>query len=93
VHEAAKLPIMVGSAPAALKREDFAAVGGRVLLQGHQPVPAAVKALKEVYTHLFNGGAPGDLKDRIASQGEMDKLVNAAAYKSWQKDYLGVKAR
>ncbi len=38
VHEAARLPVMVGSAPASIKREDFAAAGARVLLQGHQPV-------------------------------------------------------
>jgi oxaloacetate decarboxylase len=94
VHEAAKLPVMVGSAaPGAIKREDAAAAGGRVMLQGHQPVAAAVKAVREVYTHLFNGGAPADLKDKIASQGEIDKLVNAAAYKTWQKDYLGVKGK
>lgn len=93
VHEAAKLPVMVGSAPASIKREEFAAAGARVLLQGHQPLPAAIKALKEVYSHLYNGGAPADLKDRIASPAEMDKLVNAAAYKTWQKDYLGVKGK
>ena len=93
VHEAARLPIMVGSAPASIKREDFAAAGARVLLQGHQPVAAAVKAVKEVYTHLFNGGAPADLKDKIASAGDIDKLVNAAAYKTWQRDYLGVKSK
>ena len=88
VHEAAKLPVMVGSAPASIKREDFAAAGGRVLLQGHQPVAAAVKAVKEVYTHLFNGGAAADLKDKIASQGDIDKLVRGEDYKKWQKDYL-----
>ena len=93
VREAAKLPIMVGSAPASIKREDFAAAGGRVLLQGHQPIPAAIKALKEVYTHLYNGGAPGDLKDKLVPAAELDKLVNAAAYKTWQKDYLGVKSK
>jgi len=93
VHEAARLPVMVGSAPASIKREDFAAAGARVLLQGHQPVAAAVKAVKEVYTHLFNGGAPADLKDKIASAGDIDKLVNAAAYKTWQRDYLGVKSK
>ena len=92
-HEASKLPVMVGSAPASIRREDFAAAGARVLLQGHQPLPAAAKALKDVYAHLYNGGAPAELKDRIASPAEMDKLVNAAAYKSWQKDYLGVKGK
>jgi carboxyvinyl-carboxyphosphonate phosphorylmutase len=93
VHEAAKLPVMVGSAPASIKREDFAAAGARVLLQGHQPVPAAVKALKEVYTHLFNGGAPADLKDQLAPAAEMDRLIRAAEYRQWQKDFLGVKGK
>jgi carboxyvinyl-carboxyphosphonate phosphorylmutase len=88
VHDATKLPIMVGSAPASIRREDFAAAGARVLLQGHQSLPAAVKALKEVYTHLYNGGAPADLKDRIASPKEMDALVNAEAYKKRQQDFL-----
>jgi len=88
VHEATKLPIMVGSAPASIRREDFAAAGARVLLQGHQPLPAAVKALKEVYTHLYSGGAPADLKDKIASAKEMDQLVSGEAYKKWQRDYL-----
>jgi carboxyvinyl-carboxyphosphonate phosphorylmutase len=88
VHEAATLPVMVGSAPASIKREEFAAAGARVLLQGHQPLPAAVKALKEVYTHLYNGGAPADLKDKIASAKEMDALVRSETYKKWQRDYL-----
>jgi carboxyvinyl-carboxyphosphonate phosphorylmutase len=88
VHEAAKLPVMVGSAPASIKRGDFAAAGARVLLQGHQPVAAAVKALRETYAHLHGGGAPAELKDRVASAQEMDKLVGGEAYKKWQKDYL-----
>jgi len=88
VHEATRLPIMVGSAPASIRREDFAAAGARVLLQGHQPLPAAVKALREVYAHLHSGGAPADLKDRIASAKEMDALVSGDAYKKWQREYL-----
>jgi carboxyvinyl-carboxyphosphonate phosphorylmutase len=88
VHEAARLPVMVGSAPATIRRGDFAAAGARVLLQGHQPLPAAVRALREVYTHLFRGGAPADLKDRIASTQEMDALVGGNTYRKRQKDYL-----
>jgi carboxyvinyl-carboxyphosphonate phosphorylmutase len=88
VHEAVKLPIMVGSAPASIKREDFAAAGARVLLQGHQPVAAAVKALRDTYSHLHGGGAPADLKDKVASAQEMDKLVSGESYKKWQKEYL-----
>jgi len=91
VRDATGLPIMVGSAPASIKREDFAAAGARVLLQGHQPVAAAVRALRETYAHLHEGGAPADLKDRIASPKEMDELVSGSSYKKWQRDYLQLK--
>ena len=88
VYEAVRLPIIVGSAPASLKREDLAAHGGRILLQGHQPVAAAVKAVREVYAHLFGGGSPEDLKSRIASAQEMEQLVSAGDYRKWQQDFL-----
>jgi carboxyvinyl-carboxyphosphonate phosphorylmutase len=88
VHDAVKLPVIVGSAPASLKREDLAACGARILLQGHQPVAAAVKALHETYAHLFNGGAPADLKAKIASAQEMDRLVNGENYRQWQRELL-----
>lgn len=88
IHAAVKLPIMVGSAPASLKREDLAARGARIVLQGHQPVAAAVKALHETYTHLYHGGAPADLKSRIASPQEMERLIDGESYKQWQREYL-----
>src|SRR6476620_259336 len=88
VHDAVKRPIFVGSAPASLKREDFAKAGARILLQGHQPVAAAVKAVREVYEHLFKGGAPADLKSRIASNEEMNKLTRNDDYRGWQREYL-----
>ena len=88
VRDAVKIPIIIGSAPASLKREDLAAAGARVLLQGHQPVAAAVKALRETYEHLFKGGAPADLKSRVASNEDMNKLTRNDAYRGWQRDYL-----
>jgi len=88
IHEASKLPVIVGSAPASIKREDFAKAGARVLLQGHQPVAAAVKALRAVYEHLHNGGAAADLKDKIASNKEMDALVFGEDYKKYMRDFL-----
>ena len=88
VRDAVKIPIIVGSAPASIKREDFAAAGARVLLQGHQPVAAAVKALREVYEHLYKGGAPSELKSKIASNEEMNALTRNDAWKGWQKDFL-----
>jgi carboxyvinyl-carboxyphosphonate phosphorylmutase len=88
VHDAVKIPIIVGSAPASIKREDFAAAGARVLLQGHQPVAAAAKALRDVYEHLFKGGAPAELKSRVASNEEMNALTRNDDYRRWQRDYL-----
>jgi carboxyvinyl-carboxyphosphonate phosphorylmutase len=88
VRDAVKLPIIVGSAPASLKREDFAAAGARIVLQGHQPVAAAVKALREVYEHLYKGGAPADLKSRIATPEEMNKITRNDDYRGWQRDFL-----
>ena len=88
VHDAVKLPIIVGSAPASIKREDFAAAGARVLLQGHQPIAAAVKALREVYEHLHKGGEPADLKSKIASNDEMNALTRNDLWKGRQGDYL-----
>ena len=88
IHDASKLPVIVGSAPASIKREDFAKAGARVLLQGHQPVAAAVKALRAVYEHLHNGGAAADLKDKIASNKEMDALVFGEDYKKYMRDFL-----
>jgi carboxyvinyl-carboxyphosphonate phosphorylmutase len=82
------LPIIVGSAPPALKREELAARGARILLQGHQPVAAAVKALRETYDHLFKGGDPAELKSRIASAQEMDKITGMETYRKWQRDFL-----
>ena len=88
VHDAVRLPIIVGSAPASLRREDLAANGARILLQGHQPVAAMVKAVREVYAHLFAGGSPEELKSRIASAQEMEQLTAAGEYRKWQQDYL-----
>lgn len=88
IHRAVKLPIIVGSAPAALEREELAAAGARILLQGHQPVAAAVKALREVYAHLHGGGAPAALKDRIASAKEMEQYTRGETYRQWQRNYL-----
>ena len=88
VHDAVKKPIILGSAPESIKREDFAAAGARVMLQGHQPVAAAVKALREVYEHLHKGGAPADLKSKIASSDEMNAVTRNEAFKGYQKDFL-----
>ena len=68
--------------------EQFLEAGARVVLQGHQPLAGAVKVLREIYSHLYNGGNPAELKSRIASNEEMDKMTHNAQYKEWIKTYL-----
>ena len=88
VNAAAKLPLILSAGRSSLKREELAACGVRIMTQGLQPVAAAVKALRETYTHLFSGGAPAELKSRIAPPEEMEQLVNGESYKQWLREYM-----
>ncbi len=88
IHAASKLPIIMGSAPASMTREALAAAGARVMLQGHQPLAGAVKVLREIYSHLYNGGAAADLKSKIASTEEMDKMTHNGEYRQWIKTFM-----
>jgi len=88
VHEAVKLPIIAGLSFPSVTREDYAAAGVRVQLQGHQPVAAVVKVLQEVYAYLQNGGAPEGIGGMLASEGDMKRLVRNDVYKEWQKEFL-----
>jgi len=88
IRTATGLPVIVGSAPASITREEFAKAGARVLLQGHQPTAAVVKTLAEIYAHLHAGGAPADLKPRLASAEQMEAVTRGADYQAWQQAWL-----
>ena len=88
IHAASRLPIMLGAGRAGLKHDELAACGVRFLSQFSQAFAVAVKALHETYTHLFNGGAPADLKSKIASPEQMDQLVDGENYKLWLREYM-----
>jgi len=83
-----KNPLIAGANHGSLTRDELAAAGVRLMLQGHQEVAAVVKALRETYTHLFKGGAPADLKSKIAPAEEMERLVNNEGYKQWLREYM-----
>ena len=82
------LPLIVGSGAMTAMRRELEPLRARILLQGHQPVAAAVKALRGVYEHLHRGGAPGELKPVIASPTELDSLMHADEYEQARNDYL-----
>jgi carboxyvinyl-carboxyphosphonate phosphorylmutase len=54
IHSTVDLPLIVGSGSASTDRARIQALGGRILLQGHQPLAAAVKALRETYERLYH---------------------------------------
>ena len=88
VSAAVKLPLIVGSGAMTTLRKELTPLRARILLQGHQPVAAAVRAMRHAYEHLYRGGAPGDLKSAIASSGELDDLMHADAYENARRKYL-----
>ena len=88
VHAAVDLPLIIGSGKGSTDRKRLQAAGARILLQGHQPMAAVVKALRETYEHLYRGGAPADLKGRIASPEEMARVTLGEEYAKRQRDYL-----
>ena len=81
------LPIVAGTAPL-LGREDLESRGVRLALQGHTPIAAIVKALHDTYAHLRAGGSPAELKGKIASPEEMNRLLGAERYAALQRDHL-----
>jgi len=87
IHAAIRVPIILGTAPN-LTREEVEARGVRFHLQGHPAVAAVVKALRDTYAHLYAGGAPADLKSRIATPEEMERLMGNDTYRKWQLEYL-----
>lgn len=88
IRAAVKVPIIVGSAPASIAREELAKRGARILIQGHPTLAAVVKALRDTYTHLHSGGKASDLAPRIATAKEMDQVLSADLYKQWRKEFL-----
>ena len=88
VHAAVDLPLIIGSGKGSTDRKRLQALGARILLQGHQPMAAVVKALRETYEHLYHGGAPAELKGRIASSEEMDRVTLRDEYTRRQHAYL-----
>ncbi len=88
VSAAVDLPLIVGSGAMTAMRKELTPLRARILLQGHQPVAAAAKALQNAYEHLYRGGEPGALKATILSSRELDDLMNADAYAKTRREYL-----
>ena len=89
LHEATRLPLLLGSTPGELSDRTFlAAQGVRIALQGHHPFYAAAQAVYDTLKYLREGGAPSGLKDRVASEETLRIALRQDDYERWQRDYL-----
>jgi len=89
MHQATKLPLLLGSTPAALADRQFLAANGvRIALQGHHPFYAAAKAVYDTLKYLREGGVAAGLKDRVASEELLRIALKQDDYKRWQADFM-----
>jgi len=90
VRQAVDQPLILSPAPKAppLDRAELSRLGGRLLLQGHQPIAAAALALRETYETLFNATDMPSLAARLESNTHLDKLTRVPEYAAWQGRFL-----
>ena len=89
VGHATSLPLILGGRPASLgDAASLAAQGVRIVLQGHMPFQAAVRAVYETLKHLKDGGDPTELGERVAPPELMAQVTRKHDYDQWQRDYL-----
>jgi carboxyvinyl-carboxyphosphonate phosphorylmutase len=89
LHEALKLPMILGGLPAELMDRDWlASQGVRVCLQGHQPFMAAVQAVHDTLKALREGTAPKELAG-VAGKDLMARVTRDADYARWTEGFLG----
>jgi carboxyvinyl-carboxyphosphonate phosphorylmutase len=90
LRAASGLPLIIGPAPKSspFDRTELSACGVALLLQGHQPIAAAVKILRETYSHLYAGGRPEDIAEKVAGSSEMDELVRVKEFSGWRREFL-----
>ncbi|MEZ5842445.1 MAG: isocitrate lyase/PEP mutase family protein [Hyphomicrobiaceae bacterium] len=93
VREQVHLPLILGPTPepVMMDRAGLSALGVRVMLQGHQPIPAAVQATHDVLRALRDGAAPSSLKG-LAGKELMEVATRSSDYARWTRDWLGGKA-
>jgi carboxyvinyl-carboxyphosphonate phosphorylmutase len=82
------LPIILGTSHGPFNNEELARRGARIALQGHMPLRAAVKAMREIYVEIFNGKTAAQLKSRVASDEEMEKLIRESMFRNLQNEFM-----
>jgi carboxyvinyl-carboxyphosphonate phosphorylmutase len=89
MHQATRLPLLLGGATPALADRNFLALNGvRIALQGHHPFYASIKAVYDTLKHLKEGGSTADLRDKVASGDLLNMALRQNDYARWRQDYL-----
>ena len=89
MHQATRLPLLLGGATPALADRNFLAANGvRIALQGHHPFYATIKAVYDTLKHLKEGGSPADLKDKVAADDLLNIALRQPDYAQRQQEYL-----
>jgi carboxyvinyl-carboxyphosphonate phosphorylmutase len=89
MHQATRLPLLLGGATPALADRNFLAANGvRIALQGHHPFYATIKAVYDTLKHLREGGSPADLKDKVAAEDLLNIALRQPDYARRQQEYL-----
>ncbi len=88
VAGAVRIPVMLGSIPAALAdRAYLASRGVRIALQGHLPFAATVKALYDTLRALRDGTPPAEIAG-VAGEALMKQVTRDSAYRGWTAEFL-----
>ena len=89
LHGATELPLVIGPAPKVqpFDRAELARLGARLVLQGHQPIAAAAKALRETYEALRKDDV-ASLPPRVESSAQFDRLVRVSEHADRTADFL-----
>jgi len=88
IHDACKLPMVLGSNRGKLTAAQCEAAGARIVNPGHQIIAAVANTMRDTYAHQFKHGAPADLTGKVLTAQEMEELLRGPAYKKWIRDYM-----
>ncbi len=88
IAKATTLPLILGSAPKALRTSEILAENRvRICLLGHKPFAAATQAIYDTLKRMKAGEDPAGLPG-IADDALMKTVTNDAQYKQWSSQFL-----
>ena len=88
IHDACKLPMVLGSNRGKLTAAQCEAAGARILNPSHQIIAAVTKTMRDTYQYQLKHGAPADLTGKVLTAREMDELLRGPAYGNRIDDYM-----